>query len=137
MERLGASTRNAINEATSTLSKNSGLQLTFAFPYGSRSELVSAASHFAEDCINGKYQPKNLNEELFSKYLWTSSLNGLSDVDLIIRTGGEHRTSNFLLWQSAYAEYIFFDDLWPDFTPRHLQQALELFSQRHRRFGKV
>lgn len=136
-ERLGADVRNVLDPVLNRLSKNTGLQLTFALSYGARRELSHAARLFAEDCVAGRASPDSMNEETFNRYLWTHDLGDLSEVDLFIRTSGERRISNFLLWQSAYAEFVFTDVCWPDFEPKHLHLAIEDYSKRERRFGGV
>lgn len=137
LERLAPDLRSDIGQAVERLSDNSGIQLTVALSYGSRRELVRAARRFASDCVSGKRLPGELSEELLESYLWTADLGQLADVDLVIRTSGELRISNFLLWQAAYAEYCFFDVCWPDFEVRHLREAISSFGQRERRFGGV
>ncbi len=109
-------------------------QVNFCLNYGGRGELVQAAQAFARDVQNGKYRPEDLTESLLSTYLYSAEV---PDPELIIRPSGEMRTSNFLLWQSAYSEYVFMDVLWPDFTAEHLDQAIEEYYRRNRRFGGV
>ena len=104
--------------------------LTFAFNYGGRTEILDAIKALVEKNI----RPSEINETLFERELYTS---GIPPVDLMIRTGGELRISNFLLWQAAYAEFYFTKVLWPDFTPKQVERALNAFGQRQRRFGKV
>ena len=135
VERLPPEFRETVNTQTARLSKNTGLQLNLAISYGSQAELARACRLFAKDCAEGKRSPEDMDESLMWKYLWTEDLGDLADVDLVIRTSGEHRTSNFLLWQSAYAEYVFTDLCWPDFGPQHLKAAIEEYSTRERRFG--
>ncbi|HWY15164.1 MAG TPA: isoprenyl transferase [Rhizomicrobium sp.] len=113
---------------------NTGLNLTFAFDYGAQEEIVAAAREMAQAAVLGELDPDAITPELFSTRLLT---HGLPNPDLLIRTSGEHRLSNFLLWQSAYAELAFVDTLWPDFTGAHLFEALQVFAQRERRFGAV
>ena len=137
IDRLSPDVRAEIDLAVSRLKDCTGLQLTFAVSYGSRREITSAARRFAEDCILGKRRPDEMNEELMSQYLWTSELGELAEVDLVIRTSGEKRVSNFLLWQAAYAEFYFADLCWPDFSNAHLREAIEFFQGRERRFGTV
>ena len=118
------------NSADST-----GLTLNLAVNYGGRDEIVHAARKLAHLVQEGKIQPEDINEELFAGNLYT---NGEPDVDLIIRPSGEYRLSNFLIWQSAYAEYVFMDEvLWPDFKPAHLEEALREYQKRNRRFGGI
>lgn len=136
-ERLSPAVLSVLDPAIERLSKNTGLSLTFAVSYGSRRELARAARLFAEDCAKGKRQPSEMNETVLNEYLWTADLGELSDVDLVVRTSGEQRVSNFLLWQAAYAEYIFLDKCWPDFGADDLRAAIERFSHRERRFGGI
>jgi undecaprenyl diphosphate synthase len=136
-ERLSPDLREVVDASVTRLAKNTGLKLVFAISYGSRRELARAAKLFAQDCVKGRAAPESMNEETMRQYLWTSVLGDLDQVDLIIRTSGEKRISNFLLWQAAYAEFIFSDLLWPDFTPAHLSAAIEEYSSRERRFGGV
>lgn len=111
-----------------------GLQVNFCLNYGGRDELVKAAQAFAEDVRTGKHTPDELTEQLFSSYLYSADV---PDPELIIRPSGEMRTSNFLLWQSAYSEYVFMDVLWPDFGPKDLDKAIAEYHKRNRRFGGV
>jgi undecaprenyl diphosphate synthase len=130
VERLSPDLREVINTTVNHLSKNTGLHLTFAVSYGARTELVRAAKLFAEDCVNGHAKPEEMNEQFMRRYLWRGE-----DVDLVIRTSGERRVSNFLLYQAAYAEFFFTDVCWPDFSPAHLREAVADFGSRERRFG--
>ena len=111
-----------------------GLTLNVAVNYGGRDEIVHAAKQFAKDAVAGNASPDALDEALFSYYLYTKDQ---PDIDLIIRPSGEMRLSNFLLWQAAYAEYVFMDVLWPDFNEKYLEQALSEYANRNRRFGGV
>jgi len=108
------------------------VQVNFCLNYGGRDELVRAAKAFAQDVEQGKRRPEELTEELLSTYLYSADI---PDPELIIRPSGEMRTSNFLLWQSAYSEYVFMDVLWPDFQPEDLDAAIMEFNRRNRRFG--
>lgn len=137
IERLDADVRETLELAMAKLGGNTGLQLTFAVSYGSRRELARATRLFAEDCVAGKRKPTDMTEELMGRYLWTAPLGELAQVDLVIRTSGEKRVSNYLLWQAAYAEYFFTDLCWPDFGPEQLREAIGDFSGRERRFGGV
>ena len=110
------------------------VQVNFCLNYGGRDELVKAAREFSKDVASGKYTPEDLNEELLSTYLYSADV---PDPELIIRPSGELRTSNFLLWQSAYSEYVFMDVLWPDFSPQDLDEAIAEYYRRNRRFGGV
>lgn len=110
------------------------VQVNFCLNYGGRDEIVKATQAFARDVAAGKYQPEDLTEELLSGYLYSADV---PDPELIIRPSGEQRTSNFLLWQSAYSEYVFLNVLWPDFGPEDLDEAILQYNQRNRRFGGV
>ena len=118
----------AVNRALELTKNNTGMTLSFAFNYGARDEILDAVRHLIAEGI----PPREIDEELFSSYLYTA---GLPDVDLVIRTGGELRVSNFLMWQAAYGEYYFTDVLWPDFNKKEVEKALLSYSQRQRRFG--
>lgn len=122
-------------EIEKTSQDNTGLTLNLAVNYGGRSELTSAARQLALDAAAGKIRPEEITEQMLADRLYTK---GEPDVDLIIRPSGEYRLSNFLIWQSAYAEYVFMDEiLWPDFKPADLDRALEEYQCRNRRFGGV
>ena len=108
------------------------VQVNFCLNYGGRYEIVHAARAFARDVAEGKLAPEDLTEDLLSSYLYSKDV---PDPELIIRPSGEKRTSNFLLWQSAYSEYVFMNVLWPDFAPEHLDAAIEEYHRRNRRFG--
>ncbi len=110
------------------------VQVNFCLNYGGRDEIVRASRAFAADVAAGKYRPEDLSEELLSKYLYSADV---PDPELIIRPSGELRTSNFLLWQSAYSEYVFMNVLWPDFGPSDLDAAIAEYHRRNRRFGGV
>ena len=110
------------------------VQVNFCINYGGRDEIVRAARQFALDVAAGKRDASSLTERDFETYLDSA---GVPDPELVIRPSGELRTSNFLAWQSAYSEYVFMDVLWPDFTGAHLDQAIEQFHRRNRRFGGV
>ena len=122
-------------EQTREISKHyEGVQVNICLNYGGRDELVRAAKAFALDCAAGKADPNHLTEAQFGNYLFSA---GVPDPDLVIRPSGEERISNFLLWQSAYAEYYFTDVLWPDFNQDELHRALAAYQHRQRRFGGV
>ena len=112
---------------------NTGLKFNIAFNYGGRAEIVRACKLIAQDVIDGKEKIENINEEMFSKKLYT---NGLPDPDLVIRTSGELRTSNFLPWQITYSEFIFMDKYWPDFNNDDIDNCINEYSKRQRRKGK-
>ncbi len=128
MEGLSPAVRQAINGAVELTKNNTGMIVNFAFNYGGRLEIVDAARRLIAEGVPSH----SIDEDLLSKYLYTA---GLPDVDLVIRTGGEIRTSNFLVWQAAYSEYYFTPVLWPDFGEAELEKALRAYSQRQRRFG--
>ena len=115
-------------------SEDYDVQVNFCLNYGGRDEIVQAARRFAQDVADGIHQPGELTEEAFSSYLYSAEV---PDPELIIRPSGEKRTSNFLLWQSAYSEYVFMNVLWPDFAPADLDAAIEEYHRRNRRFGGV
>ena len=123
-----------ISRAETDTAGNTGLNLVVAFNYGSRDEIVRAAKRFAERVANGEAKPDALTETEFERYLDTI---GIPDPDLIIRTSGEQRISNFLLWQAAYSEMLFLPVFWPDFTDRDFEEALKEFARRDRRYGGV
>ncbi|NVJ93682.1 MAG: isoprenyl transferase [Methylocystaceae bacterium] len=122
-------------EQTEALTQDNGtLVLTIALSYGGRAEIAEAAKALAKDVVTGKISIDDVDEEQFSAKLFTE---GMPDPDLLIRTSGEQRISNFLLWQLAYTEFVFMDVLWPDFEKKHLQKALADLSTRDRRYGMV
>lgn len=123
-----------ISGAETDTAGNTGLNLVVAFNYGSRDEIVRAAARIAERVENGELRPSALTEEEFERHLDT---HGIPDPDLIIRTSGEQRISNFLLWQAAYSELLFLPVFWPDFTDRDFTDALKEFARRDRRYGGV
>ncbi len=119
-------------EAEETTRGNTGPKLVIAFNYGARAELVSAAQAMARDAAAGLIAPEDIDEALFASRLGTADIR---DPDLLIRTSGEQRLSNFLLWQCAYTEFVFQDVLWPDFTGEHLIDAIATYQRRDRRYG--
>ena len=126
--------KNRISELESATVNNGGLNFTIALNYGSRDELIRAARKMAQDCADGKLEADDIDESVFESYLDT---HGIPDPDLMIRTSGEQRLSNYLLWQLAYSEFYFTDVPWPDFTKEELVKAIEEYNHRHRRFGGV
>lgn len=131
---LEQSIRDKIQELEEVSAKNTGINFTIAINYGSRDEMVRAMRRMMEDCKNGDLLPSEVSEEVFQSYLDTSDL---PDPDLLIRTSGELRLSNYLLWQLAYTEFYFTDVLWPDFNKAELEKAIEYYNGRDRRFGAV
>ncbi|HSE78958.1 MAG TPA: isoprenyl transferase [Alphaproteobacteria bacterium] len=121
-----------IGNAESMTRENTALHLTVALNYGGRAEIARAARALARQAREGRVDPEKVDETMFARHLYTADL---PDPDLIIRTSGEQRVSNFLLWQSAYAEFVFIDTLWPDFSKRDLAEAVREFQRRDRRFG--
>ncbi len=132
--RVDTDIRGMIEEAESRTTQNTGLNLTFAFDYGGQEEIAAATRELARAAKEGRLDPETITPELVSSRLFTV---GLPELDLVIRTSGERRLSNFLLWQSAYAEFLFVDTLWPDFGRQEFLDALQQFSQRERRFGAL
>jgi len=130
--RLWKSVVDELKKAERKTSKNDQLTLTMCVNYGGRAEIVDAVTEIARDVKTRKLRPDSISEKKLKKYLYEPNM---PDVDLFLRTSGEQRTSNFLLWQSAYAEMVFMDVLWPDFDRRHLWQAIEIYAKRERRFG--
>ena len=133
LSRLSPQLQNLCHDAENR-SVSYDVQVNFCLNYGGRDEIVRAARAFAQEVAEGKRRPEDLTEGLFSNYLYSA---GVPDPELIIRPSGEMRTSNFLLWQSAYAEYVFMDVLWPDFGPEDLDKAIAEYHRRNRRFGGV
>lgn len=131
LSRLSPQLRKLCEDAQEQ-SREYDVQVNFCFNYGGRDELVRAAKAFAQDVAEGKRKPEELTEEMLSAYLYSA---GVPDPELIIRPSGEKRTSNFLLWQSAYSEYVFLNILWPDFGPADLDEAIAEYHRRNRRFG--
>jgi undecaprenyl diphosphate synthase len=123
-----------MDESEKRTEANTGLSLTLAFDYSSQEEIVSAARELAQAAAKGEIDPNSITIDTFAAKLTTA---GTPDPDLVIRTSGEYRLSNFLLWQSAYSEFIFVEKMWPDFTREDFCAALETFARRERRFGAV
>ena len=132
--RVANDIQQMIEESEKRTLNNTGMNLTFAFDYGGQEEIVAAARELARAAADGRLDPETITPELFAARLFTSAL---PSPDLVIRTSGEHRLSNFLLWQSAYAELLFLDTLWPDFDRAALENALAQFEGRERRFGAL
>lgn len=132
LSRLSPELREEARIAAERSSKYEGVQVNFCLNYGGRAEILRAAQRFAAQCASGEAKPEELTEQRFSELMYSA---GIPDPELVIRPGGELRISNFLLWQSAYAEYYFTDVLWPDFGPKELDLAIDAFNHRNRRFG--
>ena len=135
ISRLPGATQQAVKDAITDTSKCTGMILNFALNYGSRDEIVRAVKSIATEVQTGQLSPNNITEQTVSDHLMSSPLGSLADPDLLIRTSGEERISNFLLWQIAYSEFVFTDTYWPDFDGQALQKAIIEFQGRHRRFG--
>ena len=135
-EKVPAAAVASIEKAIETTSDNDGLQFNIALNYGSRAEITRAASRLCRKVEKGILKADDITDEMLSREMYTGDENGnIPDPDLIIRTSGEERLSNFLLWQAAYSEFAFTDTLWPDFTPEEFERMIEEFSTRGRRFG--
>ena len=132
--RLPEFVQEQLKKTQAALAKNNGLTLVLALSYGGRTELIDATRSIAEQVKAGRIEPAEINEQLISQHLYTRNW---PDPDLLIRTSGEMRVSNFLLWQISYAEFVITPTLWPDFRKQQLFEALEEYARRHRRFGKV
>ncbi len=132
--RLAPDLQEQIKELEQFSAKNTGLNFQVALNYGSRDEITRAVTKLAQDVKNGVCDPENIDEQMISDYLDTK---GIPDPDLMIRTSGEQRLSNYLLWQMAYTEFYFTDVLWPDFDKKELEKAVEYYRNRDRRFGGV
>ena len=133
-QRLWGSVINELQEAEELTKKNKVLTLNMCVNYGGRAELVDAVTEIATEVAKRKLKPGQITEKLISKYLYNPKM---SDVDLFLRSSGEQRTSNFLPWQSVYAEMVFMDVLWPDVDRSTLWKAIEIYAMRDRRFGKA
>ncbi len=134
LSRLSPQLQQEAREAVERSAKYEGVQVNFCLNYGGRAEVVRAAQRFAQECAEGRAKPEDLTEAMLSDLMYSQ---GVPDPELVIRPGGELRTSNFLLWQSAYAEYYFTDVLWPEFGPEELEKAIAAYNSRKRRFGGV
>jgi len=132
--RLPENVQEHLRKSIATLAKNNGLTLVMALSYGSRIEIVDAVRRLAEKVKSGQIEPADITEKVISDHLWTRNI---PDPDLMIRTSGEMRVSNFLLWQISYSELVITPTLWPDFRKPQLFAALEEYARRHRRFGGV
>jgi undecaprenyl diphosphate synthase len=134
IEKLPASCRKSLAELKEITKNNGRMELILALSYGSKDEIIEAVKQITEDVKNGKLNTENINSEMFGNRLYTKNI---PDPELLIRSSGEHRISNFLLWQIAYSELYFTDVLWPDFRSEDLYKAIVSYQQRERRFGKT
>lgn len=134
MSRLDDDIRERISELVEATKNNQGLNFTIAINYGSRDEITRAMRKIASDCVSGKLSTEEISESVISEYLDT---HGIPDPDLMIRTSGELRLSNFLLWQFAYTEFYFTDVPWPDFSKGELEKAIAYYNKRDRRYGGI
>ena len=134
LSRLSPELQEEARIAVERSAQYEGVQVNFCLNYGGRAEVVRAAQRFAQACTEGKCKPEDLTEGMLSDLMYSQNV---PDPELVIRPGGELRTSNFLLWQSAYAEYYFTDVLWPEFGPEDLEKAIAAYNSRKRRFGGV
>ncbi|WP_395078110.1 isoprenyl transferase [Flavobacterium sp.] len=134
LEKLPKSAQKELLEVIGKTKNNTRMTLTLALSYGSREEIINAVKNIATKVKNNIISIDSIDESILNKHLYT---HNLPDVDLVIRTSGEHRISNFLLWQIAYAEFYFIDVLWPDFSEEHLYEAIISYQKRERRFGKT
>jgi undecaprenyl diphosphate synthase len=133
-QRLWKSVIHELQEAEELTAKNRTLTLNMCVNYGGRAEIVDATTAIAREIVKKKLKPEQITEKLVAKHLYNSEMR---DVDLFLRSSGEQRTSNFLPWQSVYAEMVFMDVLWPDVDRRTLWEAIEIYAERERRFGKA
>ena len=134
LTNLPKSVQKELQEVIAKTSENTRMTLTLALSYGAREELIQAVKKIAYKVKNNIISEEAIDESIINEHLYT---HNLPDVDLVIRTSGEHRISNFLLWQIAYAEFYFTDVLWPDFSENHMYEAIISYQKRERRFGKI
>lgn len=132
--RLSAELQALMLDAEQTTAQHKTMTLVIAVSYGGMWDITQAAKKLAEDAVAGRIQPEQIDQQMLHQY---TALSDLPAVDLLIRTGGDYRISNFLLWQAAYAEFYFTETLWPDFNDTEFERALAVYSQRERRFGKT
>ncbi|QTJ58429.1 isoprenyl transferase [Dolosigranulum pigrum] len=134
-EKVPSSTLKSIHKAMDETKHCTGMVLNFAFNYGGRLEITEAIKTIAQDVLEGQVALRDIDEELIAQQLFSNDLAPYSDIDLMIRTSGEQRLSNFMLWQNAYSEFYFAEKNWPDFNGELFDQALSSYQQRHRRYG--
>lgn len=133
-QKIPEDAKRSVEEAVNETKDNTGLKFNIALNYGSRDEMMFSVRRIAGMVKSGEVEPEDIDDKLFAENLYTGML-GLPDPDLIIRTSGEKRLSNFLMWQAAYSEFVFSDVLWPDFSPEEFERCIEEYCQRDRRFG--
>ncbi|WP_146923515.1 isoprenyl transferase [Alkalibacterium kapii] len=136
-EKVPKSTKKAISKAMDQTKNNTGMTLNFAFNYGGRAEIVKATQALCEKVLKNELTSTDITPEHIEEHLFTHSLTPYQDVDLLIRSSGEKRLSNFLLWQNAYSEFYFTDLLWPDFNAKIFDEALFEYQKRQRRYGAL
>ncbi len=136
-DKVPGSTKKAIRKAMNETEKNSGMVLNFAFNYGGRAEITKATQALCQKVLNKEISCEDISEELIEEHLFTRSIAPYQNVDLLIRSSGEQRLSNFLLWQNAYSELYFTDLFWPDFDETIFDEALAVYQKRQRRYGAV
>ncbi len=134
LDLLPSSTRKTLDKTIESLSSNDGMILNLCLSYGGRAEIVDAVKRIAAEAASGSIEPDSIDEEVFAKYLYSPDI---PDPDLLIRTSGEMRISNFLLWQLAYTEIVVTDVLWPDFREQHIFASIDEYFGRERRFGDI
>lgn len=137
IEKVPKKTKEVIQQAVEATKNNTGMQLNFAFNYGGRADIIEATKKIAQEVADSKIKVEDITDDVFEKSLLTSGLQELADPDLLIRTSGEMRISNFMLWQLAYTEMVFDDVFWPDYTSDNLKNDILEYQNRNRRFGKL
>lgn len=137
IEQLPAHTQKAVKDAMAKTKQNTGMILNFALNYGSRLEILNAVKGISQEIEQGDLHADEIDEAVFEQHLMTHILGDYQEPDLLIRTSGEQRISNFLLWQIAYSEFVFLDILWPDFDEQTLEEAITIYQSRNRRFGGI
>lgn len=137
IEQLPTDTQRAVNDAIAATANNTGMVLNFALNYGGRAEIVTAVQEIAHTVADGQIKPDDIDDNMIAQHLMTSDLETVADPDVLIRTSGEIRLSNFMLWQLAYSEFVFVDQHWPDMTADNFKRALVMYQMRDRRFGGI
>ncbi|TYC50306.1 isoprenyl transferase [Weissella muntiaci] len=137
IDQLPADTQRAVNDAIAQTAQNTGMVLNFALNYGGRAEIITGVQQLAQKVVAGELEASEIDETQITNSLMTAPLGELADPDLLIRTSGEQRLSNFMLWQLAYAEFVFIEQHWPAVTPAVFEQALITYQMRDRRFGGI